>query len=61
MGHARDRDRVTKELGDALRCLAAVATSIGVSLEDVAARNIEKLGRRYPDGYSDEASRARVD
>ena len=61
MRHPLDRDRVVKELGDALWCVAAVATSLGVTLDDVANANAEKLGRRYPDGYSDEASRARVD
>jgi NTP pyrophosphatase (non-canonical NTP hydrolase) len=61
MRHALDREKVIKELGDALWCLAAVATSLGVTLDDVAAKNLEKLQRRYPRGYSDEASRARVD
>jgi NTP pyrophosphatase (non-canonical NTP hydrolase) len=61
MGHPIDRERVTRELSDALWCLAAVATSVGVTLGDVAAANLEKLRRRYPEGYSDEASRARRD
>jgi NTP pyrophosphatase (non-canonical NTP hydrolase) len=61
MGHPLDRERVTRELGDALWCLAAVAMSVGATLEDVAGANLEKLGRRYPGGYSDEASRARRD
>jgi NTP pyrophosphatase (non-canonical NTP hydrolase) len=61
MGHPLDRERATRELGDALWCLAAVATAIGVTLDDVASANVEKLRRRYPDGYSDEASRARID
>jgi NTP pyrophosphatase (non-canonical NTP hydrolase) len=61
MGHSLDRERVTRELRDALWCLAAVATSLGVTLEGVAATNVEKLRRRYADGYSDEASRARTD
>jgi NTP pyrophosphatase (non-canonical NTP hydrolase) len=59
MEHPLDRERVTRELGDALWCLAAVATSIGVALDDVAATNLQKLRRRYRDGYSDEASRTR--
>ena len=59
MGHPLDRDHVQVELGDALWCLAAVATSAGISLEEVAAANVEKLRRRYPDGYSGEASRRR--
>ena len=61
MSHVLDRERITKELGDALWCLAAVATALGLTLDEVASTNVEKLGRRYPDGYSDEASRARVD
>jgi NTP pyrophosphatase (non-canonical NTP hydrolase) len=61
MHHALERDRVTKELGDALWCLAAVATCLGIDLDDVAGRNVEKLQRRYPAGYSDEASRTRLD
>ena len=61
MGHPLDQDAISKELGDALWCIAAVATSLGETLDEVAARNLEKLQRRYPTGYSDEASRARVD
>ena len=61
MGHPLDQEAISKELGDALWCLAAVATSLGEALDDVAARNLEKLQRRYPAGYSDQASRARVD
>jgi NTP pyrophosphatase (non-canonical NTP hydrolase) len=61
MAHLLDRERLTRELGDALWCLAAVATSLDVTLDDVASANVEKLRRRYPEGYSDEASRARVD
>jgi NTP pyrophosphatase (non-canonical NTP hydrolase) len=56
-----DLERVTRELGDTLWCLAAVATCLGFTLDEVAAKNLEKLERRYPEGYSDEASRARTD
>ena len=56
MGHALDRARATTELGDALWCLTTVAATLGVSLEDVAAGNIAKLRRRYPNGYSPERS-----
>ena len=57
--HALDRERLTKELGDALWCLTIAARSIGVSLDDVARANIEKLRRRYPDGFSNDASAQR--
>jgi NTP pyrophosphatase (non-canonical NTP hydrolase) len=43
-----DRDAVTLELGDALWCLAITADTLGVSLADVARRNVEKLRSRHP-------------
>jgi NTP pyrophosphatase (non-canonical NTP hydrolase) len=46
-----DRDEAVIELGDALWCLATVASSLGFSLGEVAARNVEKLGRRHPEGF----------
>ena len=56
-----DRDAVVKELGDCLWYVAALAGTLGVSLSEVGERNIEKLRRRYPDGFSAEASRNRVE
>ena len=56
-----DRDGLVTELGDALWCLTMVATSLGVTLDDVAGRNIAKLRARYPDGFSAEAARDRID
>jgi len=49
-GRDLKRDEVLEELGDALWCIAAVATSLGFSLEDVARRNVAKLAARHPDG-----------
>jgi NTP pyrophosphatase (non-canonical NTP hydrolase) len=45
------RDEVALELGDALWCLATIASSLGFSLGEVADRNVEKLRQRYPDGF----------
>ncbi len=50
-GRALDRDALTKELGDALWCIAIVARSIDVPFSEVAERNVEKLRARYPDGF----------
>ena len=61
MHHELDRARLTTELGDALWCLTGIAAAVGVSLDEVAAANLEKLRRRYPDGYSDSASARRAD
>ena len=54
--HPLDRDKLSKELGDALWCVTMTAKSAGLSLEEVAATNIAKLRARYPSGYSDESS-----
>ena len=43
-----DSQALAEELGDALWCIAAVATASGLSLEAIAAGNIEKLRLRYP-------------
>jgi NTP pyrophosphatase (non-canonical NTP hydrolase) len=57
--HPLQRDSLTIELGDALWCLAMTAKSAGLSLEQIAAANVAKLRARYPEGYSDTASRER--
>ena len=55
-GHEFDRDRVVEELGDVLWYCAELASGLGVSLETVAQRNIDKLRKRYPDGFDPERS-----
>ena len=47
-GRPLDREAVVLELGDALWCLAIAADTLGVSLQDVAQRNLEKLRSRHP-------------
>ena len=51
-GRPLDRGAVVEEMGDVLWCLAALATSIGVTLDEVAAANIGKLQQRHPDGLA---------
>ena len=50
--HGFDHDALKKELGDCLWYIAALCTRFGFSLSHVMEANIEKLKRRYPDGYS---------
>ena len=58
-GHALDRDGLIKELGDVAWYLAETATALGVGLDEVLERNIEKLKNRYPEGFSAEKSQHR--
>ncbi len=50
-GHALNREALIKELGDIAWYLAETAYALNVPLEDVLAQNIEKLRRRYPQGF----------
>lgn len=59
--HGLDKDKLVKELGDVLWYIANVAETLGVQLEDVMQKNVTKLLKRYPDGFSTEASLERKD
>ena len=50
-GHELDKAHLAKELGDIAWYLAETATALDLDLEDVFAANIEKLKKRYPDGF----------
>ena len=56
-----DTDKLKQEAGDILFYLQQLCNLLGVSLEEIAAMNIAKLSTRYPNGYSDAASHARLD
>lgn len=49
-----------KELGDCQWYLTSLATQYGLSMNDVLIGNVEKLQKRYRNGYSSEASKNRV-
>lgn len=55
-GHELNKEHLIKELGDVAWYLAEAAHALGVTLEDVLQSNIEKLKRRYPEGFSTEKS-----
>jgi NTP pyrophosphatase (non-canonical NTP hydrolase) len=55
-GHELDKEKLIDELGDVLWYIAETCTGIGVTMEEVAKRNIEKLRKRYPDGFEVERS-----
>ena len=60
-GHELDKEKLAKELGDICWYLAETATALGLSLEDIMAANLEKLRRRYPEGFDAERSVNRKD
>lgn len=60
-GHTFDQEKLLLEAGDVLWGLTYLCDVLGVSLEDVATKNIEKLKKRYPDGFNSEASIKRID
>lgn len=60
-GHDLDKMKLAKELGDVLWYVSDLARQFDLSLDDIAVGNIEKLKKRYPDGFSQAASRNRVD
>lgn len=58
-GHPLDQatqDKIAKEIGDILWYCAIAAHGIGMGLGDVARMNVEKLRKRYPEGFSTERS-----
>ena len=60
-GHELDKEKLAKELGDIAWYLAETATALDLQLEDVFAANIEKLKKRYPEGFAAERSIHRED
>jgi len=58
-GHPLDdatRDKIAKEIGDILWYCAMTAKGIDLGLGEIAAMNIDKLRKRYPEGFSTENS-----
>ncbi len=55
-GHPFEKKALEDELGDVLWYLAEAATSAGLSLGEIADQNVQKLIKRYPDGFSKESS-----
>lgn len=52
-GHDLDKEKMIKELGDVAWYLAEACHALDINLEDVLTQNIDKLKRRYPDGFKE--------
>ena len=55
-GHDIDKEHLAKECGDVLWYLAILAKGLGYKLNEIAEMNKAKLRKRYPTGFSAEAS-----
>lgn len=55
-GHTFDVDHMKKELGDCLWMIAEACDCLNITFDDVMQTNIEKLQKRYPDGFDPEKS-----
>lgn len=46
------RNKLIDEMGDVAWYLALACSSVGVTMEDILERNVDKLQSRYPGGFS---------
>ena len=60
-GHELDREHLAKELGDIAWYLAEAATALEMPLEQILQSNIDKLKKRYPEGFEEKRSLVRLD
>ena len=59
-GHELDKVHLAKELGDIAWYLAEAATALDLPLEDIFQANIDKLKKRYPNGFEVQKSQLRL-
>lgn len=55
-GHNLETQKIVDELSDCMWYIALTAQSIGCSLNSIMEHNIEKLKKRYPNGFEEERS-----
>ena len=60
-GHALDKEHLAKELGDIAWYLAEAATALDIPLEDILQANLDKLKKRYPEGFETQRSLTRLE
>lgn len=55
-GHQFDEKHAKSELGDLMWFISEYCTAKGWELNDICQMNVEKLKKRYPDGFDSEHS-----
>ena len=58
-GGALDEDHFIKELGDVLWYIALCCETLGLKMDDIMQKNIDKLSARYPEGFDPHRSQHR--
>lgn len=56
-----NRDKLIEELGDVRWYFEVLCNRLNVSMEEIERLNIEKLKKRYPNGFTTQASLERKD
>lgn len=60
-GHELKAEQLFDAMDDFLTYLHSIAESYKLTMEEIIKHNMEKLSKRYKDGYSDAAAQARAD
>lgn len=60
-GHELDKEHLAKELGDIAWYLAEAATALDLPLDQILRDNIDKLKRRFPEGFDTNRSIDRLE
>jgi NTP pyrophosphatase (non-canonical NTP hydrolase) len=60
-GHELDREKLKGELGDIAFYIVMACVSLNIDFEEVLIDNVKKLRKRFPNGFTQAASIARVD
>lgn len=60
-GHELDREEIVKEAGDCLWYIENLLDLLDIPMSEVYEKNIEKLKRRYPNGFDKEDSKNRIE
>ena len=55
-GHELDKEKLARELGDIAWYLAETAWALEIPLEEIFQANIDKLKKRYPQGFDSQRS-----
>lgn len=55
-GHKLDTEHIAEELGDVAWYLAITASAIGKNLDEIFSANVDKLRKRYPEGFDADRS-----